>query len=165
MDRQIIVSFQTCDFTNEYHCTMVAELINQHLVETQGEGAALPKIRRLRLVDNLATHPSCFVLLAAVNDDIVGMASCVEPFSTVDTEPGIHIQDFVVTKAFRGIGIETTLLDQCLNFAAGRNCHKVTIIADNHSTIAPFLQKGIGFEKTDTGSWLWQEKKMFRRSD
>jgi ribosomal protein S18 acetylase RimI-like enzyme len=155
MDKQVKVSFQFCDFEVEYHCTMVATLINQYIADPMGGGTQLTKIQKLQLVDGLATHPSCFVLFAIIEDVIVGMSTCFINFSTFNVKPYINIHDLIVLKDFRRMGIGAEILTKCICIATERKYCKVTLEVRDDNIIAQSLYKSLGFGETDPVMRFW----------
>ena len=147
MDKLAKVEFVFCDFGNEYHCTMVAEMINQYLADPMGEGTPLKKLQQLRLVDGLATHPSSFVLFATIEDTIVGMATCFINFSTFSVKPYLNIHDLFVLKELRGIGIGSGLLQKCVDISNERGYCKVTLEVREDNLKAQSIYRRLGFDE------------------
>jgi len=155
MDQLPKITFSFCDFANEYHCTMVAELINQYIDDPMGEGKTLTKLQQLQLVDGLATHPSCLVLFALIEDTIVGMATCFINFSTFKVKPFLNIHDLIVIKELRGIGIGSAILQKCIEIAEDRNFCKITLEVRVDNEKAKSVYKKIGFNETKPEMEYW----------
>lgn len=155
MEHQPIVSFKFCDFTSEYHCTMLATLINHYISDPMGGGTPLNGMAQLRLVDGLANHPGCFVLFAFMEDAIVGMTTCFINFSTFKCKPFINIHDLIVLKEFRSLGIGKALLRQCCNIATERKYCKVTLEVRDDNANAQRLYKNVGFASSEPNFQYW----------
>ena len=155
MDKLPIVEFVVCDFGNEYHCTMLAELINRYIADPMGGGTALTKLQQLRLVDGLANHPSSFVLFATIEDSIVGMATCFINFSTFNVRPYLNIHDLIVLKELRGIGVGKALLQKCIDISNEQKYCKVTLEVRDDNTHAQSLYKNLGFDECNPVMRFW----------
>lgn len=155
MDHQVKVSFQFCDFENEQHCKIVAELTNQNISDQMGEGKQLNKLQQLRLVDGLATHPASFVLFACIDSVIVGMTICFVNFSTFNARSYISINNIIVLKAYRQLGIGSALLKKCINIAVERGCCKITLEVRDDNIAAQSLFKRMGFEECFPAMRSW----------
>ena len=92
------ISFEFCDYSNEYHCAKFAELINHYMTDPMGGSKPLTPLEQLRLVDGMANHPSGFVLFAIIDDQIVGLTTCFINFSTFKVKKYLNIHDVIVQK-------------------------------------------------------------------
>jgi len=158
MDKLAKVEFVFCDFGNEYHCTMVAEMINYYLADPMGGGNALTKMQQLRLVDGLATNQSCFVLFATIEGTVVGMATCFINFSTFNIKSYINIHDLIVMKELRGIGVGTSLLQKCIDISKERGYCKVTLEVRDDNAKAQSIYKKLGFDECEPLMHFWTKK-------
>ena len=149
MDKLAKIEFAFCDFGNEYHCTMIAELINQYIEDPMGGGKPLGKLQQLRMVDGLANHQSCLVLFATIEETIVGMATCFINFSTFKAKPYINIHDILIDKDFRGNGFGKKLLEQIVLIAKERKYCKITLEVREDNQIAQNLYTELGFKDTE----------------
>ena len=155
MDKLAKIEFAFCDFGNEYHCTMIAELINQYIEDPMGGGKPLGKLQQLRMVDGLANHQSCLVLFATIEETIVGMATCFINFSTFNAKHFLNIHDLIVIKELRGIGIGSLLLQKCIDISKERNYCKVTLEVRNDNTVAQSVYKNQGFDECEPMMHYW----------
>jgi len=155
MDKLAKIEFAFCDFGNEYHCTMIAELINQYIEDPMGGGKPLGKLQQLRMVDGLANHQSCLVLFATIEETIVGMATCFINFSTFNAKHFLNIHDLIVIKELRGIGIGSLLLQKCIDISKERNYCKVTLEVRNDNTVAQSVYKNLGFDECEPMMHYW----------
>jgi ribosomal protein S18 acetylase RimI-like enzyme len=154
-DKLAKVEFEFCDFGNEYHCTMVAEMINLYMADPMGGGTALTKLQQLRLVDGLASHPSSFVLFATIEETVVGMATCFINFSTFNIKPYLNIHDLIVMKELRGIGVGTALLNRCIAIAKERNYCKITLEVRDDNEKAQSVYRKLGFDECEPIMHFW----------
>jgi ribosomal protein S18 acetylase RimI-like enzyme len=155
MDKLVEIKYVFCDFGNEYHCTMVAELINHYIIDLMGNGMPLKQLQQLRLVDGLATHPSSFVLFATIEDTIVGMATCFINFSTFSVKPYLNIHDLIVLKELRGIGVGSGLLQKCVDISTERGYCKVTLEVREDNLKAQSIYRRLGFDECSPVMRFW----------
>jgi GNAT superfamily N-acetyltransferase len=151
----IDVHFVFCSFSNPYHCTRVAELINEYISDPMGGGKPLTKRDQLYLVDGLANHPSSFVLFACCNDTIVGLATCFINFSTFKIKPYINIHDIIVDKQYRGMGVGEKILEQIEKIAIEKKYCKVNLEVRNDNLVAQHLYKKMGFQESNPPMFFW----------
>ena len=83
----------------------------------------------------------CFV--AEVKGAIVGMALIYDRYSTWKG-PIIHLEDLIVTKAMRGTGVGTALLDEVVKYAANKGAKRINweVIDWNDPAIKFYKKKG-----------------------
>lgn len=152
------VSFVFCDYTNEYHCTKLAGLINQYITDPMGGWQPLTLREQLYLVDGLATHPSALVMFAVISDEIVGLVTCFINFSTFKVKKYLYIHDVIVQKEYRGFGIGRKLLDKCIEISRERKYCKVTLEVRDDNALAKSLYKSLGFADTNPQMLFWTKE-------
>ena len=155
MQEKIDVSFIFCDYTNDYHCRKLAELVNEYISDPMGGGEALSMRQQLYLVDGLATHPSCFVLFAVSFDKIIGMAVCFINFSTFKAKKYLNVHDLIVKKSARGHGVGRSLLEKCVQISQERKYCKITLEVRSDNTSAQALYKSLGFDECQPAMHFW----------
>lgn len=150
------IEFEFCDFTNPDHLTRFAELINHYMLDPMG-GCEQPltKLQQLRMVDGLCNHPKAFVLFLIFENDIAGLATCFENFSTFKAKPYINIHDIVVDSKYRGKGFGKMLMEEITNIANERKCCKVTLEVreDNFKAQTMYIDLGFGECKPRMHFW------------
>jgi len=149
------VSFQFCDYTNEYHCKKFAELISHYMTDPMGGSEPLTPIEQLRLVDGMANHPSGFVLFVLHSDEIVGLVTCFINFSTFKVKKYLNIHDVIIQKEYRGIGIGRELIKKCIDIASERNYCKVTLEVRDDNAGAKLLYESFGFKDSEPVMHFW----------
>jgi len=70
-------------------------------------------------------RPQVLVLLAEVDDGVVGFASYFRTYSTFLGRPGIWLDDLYVEEAARGRGVGTALLRRLAHVAASAGCGRI----------------------------------------
>lgn len=104
------------------------------------------KEKLIYIIQNLPKNH--FIFIAKKNNIIVGSITLlVEQKIIRDGKCVLHIEDVVVDKNYRGMGIASKLLDFSKNFATINNCYK--IILDCDKKLEDFYKK-TGFEKTNS---------------
>lgn len=96
--------------------------------------------------DSLQCHPKAFVLFAAIDMTIVGMAVYFENFSTFRAAPFINVHDLAVLPEFRGIGVAKALLQRVILEGIHRRCAKVTLEVREDNLVAKALYARTGFQ-------------------
>ncbi|MGV8090731.1 MAG: GNAT family N-acetyltransferase [Mangrovibacterium sp.] len=152
------VSFCYCDFSNEMHCTQLANLINHYISDPMGGGTPLTPSRQLRMVDGLANHPASFVLFISVNDQIAGLATCFINFSTFKAKPYINLHDIIIDKDQRGKGYGKLLLKKLEEIARERNYCKITLEVREDNYKAQNLYKGMGYDNVVPVMFFWTKE-------
>ena len=104
-------------------------------------------------VDDLLFHgfkqdPSFFTYVAEVEGNIIGMALFYYRFSTWKGVT-IHLEDLIVTEAFRGKGIGKALYDKVMSFAHARGLRRVewAVLDWNEPAIAFYKSTGAAIQE------------------
>ena len=122
-----MVEITLADYQNPKHRQAVVAMLDDYARDPMGGGEALPEETKANLVDEMAKRDYVFSLLAFVDDEPVGLANCVEGFSTFAAKPVMNIHDIAVIKDFRGKGIAKRLLQEVETLAQFRGCVKLTL--------------------------------------
>jgi len=152
------ITFAFCNFSDEEHCHKLTALINQYITDPMGGGTKLTARQQLRLVDGLINHPSCFVLFALVNQQIVGLATCFINFSTFKAKSYINIHDLIIQSDFRGNGFGRRLLQQIESIAKERKYCKITLEVREDNYTAQNLYKEQGFKDGIPAMHFWTKE-------
>ena len=70
------------DLELEAHRAAILELTRDYAMDPMGSAADLPGVVQVRLIDGLRRHPTTMVLLANVDGEFAGIATCFAGFST-----------------------------------------------------------------------------------
>lgn len=155
MQSEIDVSFVLCDYTNDYHCRKLAELINEYIADPMGGGKPLTLREQLYLVDGLANHPSSLVVFAVSFDEIIGLAVCFINFSTFKIKKYLYIHDLIVKQSVRCFGVGRKLLEYCIALSVERKYCKLTLEVRNDNANAQKLYKSLGFDECNPVMHFW----------
>lgn len=122
-----MVEITLADYQNPKHRQAVVAMLDDYARDPMGGGEPLPDETKENLVEEMAKREYVFSLLAFVDDKPVGLANCVEGFSTFAAKPVMNIHDIAVIKDFRGQGIAKRLLQEVETLAQFRGCVKLTL--------------------------------------
>lgn len=134
------------DFANRSHRDAVLSLLDAYSLDPMGGGEPLPDWTRANLLDEMARRPYIFSLLAIVDERPVGLANCIEGFSTFAARPLLNIHDIAVLPGFRGRGIGRALLAEAESIARSRGCCKMTLEVLQGNTTARAAYLSFGFK-------------------
>ncbi|MCC5809757.1 MAG: GNAT family N-acetyltransferase [Ectothiorhodospiraceae bacterium] len=152
------------DLANPTHGQALVQLLREYAQDPMGGGQDLPAYTREHLVAELRERSSAHVLLATDGDAFIGLANCMEGFSTFACKPLLNIHDIVVTKAHRGRGVGKLLLARAEELALSLGCCKLTleVLEDNHPARGAY--QAFGFEAyaldPQMGRAMFWEKKL-----
>ncbi|MDA8746099.1 GNAT family N-acetyltransferase, partial [Rubripirellula amarantea] len=99
----------------------------------------------------LIEHPASLVLLASVDEQIVGTATCFLGFSTFQARPLLNVHDLAVIPEYRGQGIGRALLACAEASALKRGCCKLTLEVQDDNPKARGLYISFGFREFVVG--------------
>ena len=143
------------DYANPVHAAAVVSLLDSYAQDPMGGGHPLSVFAREHLVCELAARPTAFSVLAfakAVGAGLaepqiaVGLANCIEGFSTFACKPLVNVHDLVVLASHRGQGVGEQLLNEVARIASQRGACKVTLEVLQGNTRAMGLYLKAGFK-------------------
>ncbi len=135
------------DYADPSHARAVVQLLDAYAQDAMGGGEALSEYARTHVVAALAARPTAFSVLAFASADAsmpVGLANCIEGFSTFACQPLVNVHDLVVADGFRGQRIGERLLDFVAELARQRGACKVTleVLQGNHAAMRLYQRCG-----------------------
>lgn len=157
------VDVVVADLGHPEHGQAVVALLNAYAQDEMGGGQPLPAHVQENLVAELRRRPQAHVLLAWSGEDAVGMAICMEGFSTFACQPLMNLHDLVVLPAHRGRGISGRLLQAVEALALERGCCKLTleVLSGNLSAQAAYRKAGFAAYVLDPSkgtAQFWQKR-------
>ncbi len=95
------------------------------------------------LENGFKEHPAFRTFVAEIDGDIVGMALFYNRFSTWDGV-SVHLEDLVVRKSFRGLGIGKALYTKVLEYAYSTNANRAEWVVLDWNKVAVDFYVGTG---------------------
>ena len=121
-------------------CDLLESLFNQ---EAEFESNQDAQIRGLKSVIENADVGD--ILVARDNGRVIAMVNILYTISTaLGARVGI-LEDMVVSKARRGSGIGSELLEKALKFAREKGCQRITLLTDHDNDSAQRFYQRHGF--------------------
>ncbi len=139
------VSVVLADLNRVDHQQAVYAMTHAYACDPMGNGGALPDDVMSRLIDGLRAHPTTVILLAYVDGQPAGIATCFIGFSTFLGKPLINIHDLSVIPEHRGRGIGQTLLQAVETEARKRGCGRITLEVQQSNVRAQKIYQAFGF--------------------
>jgi ribosomal protein S18 acetylase RimI-like enzyme len=124
--------------------TIVA-LLHAYASDPMGGGQGLNSAVRARLAQELARRPTVHCLLAHIEERAVGVAVCIEGFSTFACQPLLNLHDIAVLPAERRQGVGRALLRTAEQLARELGCCKLTLEVLSNNLAAQALYASAGF--------------------
>lgn len=154
----------TADLNNPAHALALVETLDAYASDVMGGGQALSQFVRDNLASELARRPGAHVLLAFDGPQVVGLATCMEGFSTFACKPLLNIHDLAVLPAYRGRGIGRALIARAEQEARRLGCCKLTLEVLEGNTVARKLYLSCGFDgyelQPETGKAMFMHKPL-----
>lgn len=122
-----MLDIKAVDYNNETQAAELLSLLNAYAEDPMGGGEPLPSSTRASLIKEMAKRDGVYSFIAYKGSEAVGLANCVEGFSTFAAKPLCNIHDIAVLEGHRGEGIAQALMKRVSEAAAERGCCKVTL--------------------------------------
>lgn len=151
MNEKRKVDIILADYTNPKHRNGVVAMLDAYAKDPMGGGEGISEEVKDNLIDEMAKRDHVFSLLAYDGDTPVGVANCVEGFSTFAAKPLMNIHDIAVIPEYRGQGVARKLLDEVKTLAEFRGCVKLTLEVLSNNDRAKHAYKNFGFEPYELG--------------
>jgi GNAT superfamily N-acetyltransferase len=152
------------DFADPGDAAALVLVLDAYARDPMGGGEPLSADVRERLVPAMAQVPGAFALLARLDGEPVGLATCFMGFSTFVARPLVNIHDVSVIPGQRGKGIARALFAAIEAEARERGACKVTleVLSGNHRAKELYASLGYGDFQLDpeAGSALFWQKRL-----
>jgi ribosomal protein S18 acetylase RimI-like enzyme len=159
-----VFSIVEADLSLPEHAAAVLLLMEEYARDPMGGGKGLSEFARTNLVEAMRKRSDVRVVLAWDGGKPVGLANCIEGFSSFACKPLLNIHDLVVTRSHRGRGIALLMLEKVEEIAARTGCCKLTleVLEGNQTAQAAYRKFGFqGYELDPrAGRALFWEKKL-----
>lgn len=134
------------DYHNPHHCLAIRKLIDQYARDDMGQGAPLRQEVYDNLIENLAIRSWIHIFMAVDGQEIVGIAVCIEGFSTFNGASLLNIHDVYVIPEFRRHGIARKLFTHIENHACKQGFCKLTLEVLEGNLPAQETYRSFGFK-------------------
>ena len=142
------------DYANAGHAQALVAMLDAYARDPMGGGHPLSDFARANLVAGLAARPQAFSILAfdgADDSTPVGLANCIEGFSTFACKPLVNVHDLAVQDGYRGRRIGERMLVLAEEIARTRGACKLTLEVLQGNANAIRLYERCGFANYQLG--------------
>lgn len=151
------------DFTDPADAAALVTVLDAYARDPMGGGEPLSEDVRARLAPALAEFPGAFALIARLDGEPVGLATCFMGFSTFAAQPLVNVHDVSVVPGHRGKGVARALFAAIEAEARARGACKITleVLSGNHRAKQLYASLGYGDYQLDPASGhalFWQKK-------
>jgi ribosomal protein S18 acetylase RimI-like enzyme len=136
------------------HAQSIVGLTNAYALDPIGGGKALSDDVRDALIPGLRAQPTTLVLLAYLDGEAVGLATCFWGFSTFAARPLLNVHDLAVLPKCRGQGVGRELLRAIEVRARQRGCAKLTLEVREQNARARGVYESEGYAQSGSGEEL-----------
>ena len=142
---ETVLSVVRVDYANPRHAEALVSMLDAYARDPAGGGTPLGEFARTNLVSALAARPQVFSVLAFDADQAIGLANCIEGFSTFACRPLINVHDLAVASSHRGRRVGEQILMLVEQIARERNACKITLEVLSGNQSANSLYARVGF--------------------
>lgn len=158
-----MIDVRIADLSQPDHATALIYLLNEYAKDEMGGGEELSDFVKTNLAHEMGKRTGVHAILAFVDGKPVGLANCVEGFSTFACKPLLNVHDIVVLAEYRGQGISSQLLKKAEELAQVLNCCKLTleVLEGNKLAQSAYLANGFSGYQLDPKmgrAMFWQKK-------
>jgi GNAT superfamily N-acetyltransferase len=161
-DRFPAVRVRQADLAKPADAKSYVMLLDAYARDPLGQGWALPRRVRDKVVEDLQRHPGARIFLAVLGDVAVGFATCFLGYSTFRAAPLLNIHDIAVLPEYRRHGAARALLRAIADGARREGCCKLTLEVREDNPAARALYAAAGFGPAQIGGnqvqYLFLEK-------
>lgn len=142
----MVIEIVEADLSLRAHAEATVSLLDQYALDPMGGGSGLSAFAKANLIVELRRRSWLRVILAWSGAEAVGLAICIEGFSTFACKPLLNIHDLVVARKFRGRGIGNQILHRVEMLARELGCCKITLEVLEGNSIAQKLYSRCGYD-------------------
>lgn len=100
------------------------------------------------IIDNPDYGKSGHILVATIDDKIVGMVNLIYSTSTVEGTKVVTLEDVVINPSYRRLGIGTILLRYVIEFSKTQGYKRISLLTDYDNDRAIHIYTKLGFVKS-----------------
>ncbi|WP_404400887.1 GNAT family N-acetyltransferase [Idiomarina seosinensis] len=146
-----MIEITLADYSNPAHAQAVILMLDAYAQDPMGGGEGISEDTKENLIKEMDKREHVFSLLAFDGDVPVGIANCVEGFSTFAAKPLMNIHDIAVVPDYRGKGVAQKLLEEVKTLAEFRGCVKLTLEVLDKNDRAKVAYEKFGFKPYELG--------------
>lgn len=146
-----MIEITLADYSNPAHAQAVILMLDAYAQDPMGGGEGISEDTKENLIKEMDKREHVFSLLAFDGDVPVGIANCVEGFSTFAAKPLMNIHDIAVIPDYRGKGVAQKLLEEVKTLAEFRGCVKLTLEVLDKNDRAKVAYEKFGFKPYELG--------------
>jgi len=144
-ERSVDVMDIKIDFATEDDLPQLADLLAElFTLESDFTPDREKQLRGLRLILNDPAIGRLFVL--RVEGNVTGMANALITISTAEGGPVVLLEDIIVSRTHRGMGLGHRLFGHVVAWAQGQGMKRVTLLADGDNRSALAFYNNLEFE-------------------
>lgn len=133
------------DYRNPEHAHALVELLDAYARDPAGGATPLGEFARANLANALAARPQAFSVLAYDGAQPVGLANCIEGFSSFACRALVNVHDLAVLPSHRGLRVGAQMLELVERIARERGACKLTLEVLSGNASAHALYARVGF--------------------
>tara|TARA_R110002049_G_scaffold221841_14_gene393338 strand:+ start:495 stop:953 length:459 start_codon:yes stop_codon:yes gene_type:complete len=138
------MNFEVASLTDVPELCKLLDLLFEQELEFKPNLEA--QLRGLKLIIN---NPNIGkIIVARDNDEIIGMVNMLYTVSTALGERVGMLEDMVITKSARGLGIGSKLIEFALGYAEQQGCKRITLLTDHDNEAAHSFYQKHGFSRS-----------------
>lgn len=138
-------SIMLANFADKQHAAALVEILDIYASDSIGGSTGLSDFAKQNLASEIHQRDHMFSMLAFDGNKPIGLANCIEGFSSFACRPLVNIHDLVVIPQYRGKGVGHKLLLAVEREAQLRGCCKITLEVLDGNTVAKTLYRKFGF--------------------
>ncbi|MBT43436.1 MAG: GNAT family N-acetyltransferase [Idiomarina sp.] len=146
-----MIEITLADYSNPAHAQAVIAMLDAYAKDPMGGSEGISDEVKENLIKEMDKREHVFSLLAFDGDQPVGVANCVEGFSTFAAKPLMNIHDIAVIPEYRGEGVAQKLLEEVKTLAQFRGCVKLTLEVLDKNDRAKKAYEKFGFKPYELG--------------
>ncbi|REL27214.1 GNAT family N-acetyltransferase [Thalassotalea euphylliae] len=139
------IDIKKVDYHNAQQMADLITILDSYAQDPMGGGESLSPETKKHLASELQKRSFMTSLIAYVDGKPVGLANCIESFSTFACKPILNIHDMAVIGDFRGLGLSQQLLNAVEELAREKGCSKVTLEVLSGNKVAMNAYEKFGF--------------------
>ena len=143
-----VVRVCVADYANPLHAKALVNMLDSYAKDPMGGGEGLSSYAKANVVSGLSKVPLAFSVLAfagETDETAVGLANCLQGFSTFACKPLINVHDLAVIDSQRGQRIGERMLALVEDVARQRGACKITLEVLSGNERAMRLYSRAGF--------------------